>query len=677
MLGKVTNFTWRFNDDGSYDIDLNLVGMGDIIETLKVNTTVTSDPSKKPVVDADTEAALKKKADEIAAATKAAELKQEQANKQKEAAQTAYENKVKAARTTYNATYNSITTASKTKYGLAEIANFGEDGGSAGSNLGRIAIAIAAAKKDKNTSLEKKLNTLKTEQNKVKGAADAKSVADSNADAATQAALNAVKGATAAQQAVEKQREINSLAPNTSVETKLKTELNNMLYYWRQQARDGADPNNLLKLLFTAQSANSSSTGAKTLELNYYYVRLGYLLDWIQNNLLYYDDTKKASADSKINNPALKGANAIFEIDIETETNFCLRFPSQFSSDPRVCIIPSKYTNAEGVVLWDVLSTEIKNYFVDTNPNAGKIMNMFVNIDYIAGCVDHYTDVNGKTNLLKFLTEMLDGINDALGNVNKLEPIFDPESNKLKILEGSSIDRVEELLLAAEQKNNHMAVFQVYGIGTNDIPKGSFVTNVDFQVQLPPNMASMATISAQAGGNVVGENATGLSNLNKGFVDRLVTRKLDAKSIEGAATGKADPSEIFKTNIQTVTKAVNTLYGQKQFALETVDSVRSLNRDISLYLTGKEALDNGTPAPFFIPFNLSLDMKGLSGMVNYERFSITSKILPYSYRSGDQGGVIDFLIKGISHTVSNNEWTTKIESLTVSSNRKGRNNNDE
>jgi hypothetical protein len=190
-------------------------------------------------------------------------------------------------------------------------------------------------------------------------------------------------------------------------------------------------------------------------------------------------------------------------------------------------------------------------------------------------------------------------------------------------------------------------------------------------------MASMATISAQAGGNVVGENATGLSNLNKGFVDRLVTRKLDAKSIEGAATGKADPSEIFKTNIQTVTKAINTLYGQKQFALETVDSVRSINRDISLYLTGKEALDNGTPAPFFIPFNLSLDMKGLSGMVNYERFSITSKILPYSYRSGDQGGVIDFLIKGISHSINNNEWTTKIESLTVSSNRKGRRNNDE
>ena len=50
--------------------------------------------------------------------------------------------------------------------------------------------------------------------------------------------------------------------------------------------------------------------------------------------------------------------------------------------------------------------------------------------------------------------------------------------------------------------------------------------------------------------------------------------------------------------------------------------------------------------------------------------SHTEKILPYSYRSGDQKGVIDFLIKGISHKIDNNKWETKIESLTVGSNRK-------
>ena len=112
------------------------------------------------------------------------------------------------------------------------------------------------------------------------------------------------------------------------------------------------------------------------------------------------------------------------------------------------------------------------------------------------------------------------------------------------------------------------------------------------------------------------------------------------------------------------------MYKDKLYAKDTIDSSRSANRDIALYLTGNDALDNKMPPPFFIPFNLSLTMTGLSGMKNYERFSITEEILPYSYRSGDQGGVIDFLIKGISHTISNNRWETKIESLSVGSNRR-------
>jgi hypothetical protein len=267
---------------------------------------------------------------------------------------------------------------------------------------------------------------------------------------------------------------------------------------------------------------------------------------------------------------------------------------------------------------------------------------------------------------------MFDGINDVLGNVNKLEPVFDSENNQLKIIEGSSLEKIDEIIADREKKDNNMAVFQVYGIGTNNNPMGSFVTNVDFQVQLPPNMAAMATISAQSRGNIVGENATGLSKLNAGFTDRLITLKLDKDSIEGVETGKADPKEIFKTNIQAVSKFINGLYKDKLYSKDTVESTRSSNRDVALYLTGNDALDNKMPSPFFIPFNLSLNMNGLSGMRNYERFSITEEILPYSYRSGDQKGVIDFLIKGISHSIKDNKWETKIESLTVGSNRKGK-----
>jgi hypothetical protein len=37
MIGKVTNFNWSFNPDGSYDINITVISIGDVIESLKVD----------------------------------------------------------------------------------------------------------------------------------------------------------------------------------------------------------------------------------------------------------------------------------------------------------------------------------------------------------------------------------------------------------------------------------------------------------------------------------------------------------------------------------------------------------------------------------------------------------------------------------------------------------------
>ena len=183
----------------------------------------------------------------------------------------------------------------------------------------------------------------------------------------------------------------------------------------------------------------------------------------------------------------------------------------------------------------------------------------------------------------------------------------------------------------------------------------------------------MATISAQASGNIVGENATALSRLNTGLVDRVVTTKLDATSVGLAKKGTAtDPVNVFNDKLSIEVTTLNELYKNLNYIKDNVETLKSINRDISLYTVGDAAEKEQAPAPFFIPFNLSLEMDGLAGMRNYERFAITENVLPYSYRTSNEGGVIDFLIKGISHTISNNQWKTKIESLTVSSKRKNK-----
>jgi len=46
LLCRVTNFSWNFNQDGTYDIQLNLISLGDIIESLKINLSPTKELSE-------------------------------------------------------------------------------------------------------------------------------------------------------------------------------------------------------------------------------------------------------------------------------------------------------------------------------------------------------------------------------------------------------------------------------------------------------------------------------------------------------------------------------------------------------------------------------------------------------------------------------------------------------
>ena len=47
FFAKITKWNWKFNPDGSYDITVNLIGMGDVIESLKINVALDKKSSEK------------------------------------------------------------------------------------------------------------------------------------------------------------------------------------------------------------------------------------------------------------------------------------------------------------------------------------------------------------------------------------------------------------------------------------------------------------------------------------------------------------------------------------------------------------------------------------------------------------------------------------------------------
>jgi hypothetical protein len=418
MLGKVTNFNWKFNDDGSYDIKLNLIGMGDIIESLKVNKSVVSQGK----VELTPSESLNKRQASIDGARKSNQNKRDKASGQNEKNQKALDDYINSFNKFYENLKGTVDTKNTTARTISQLLDSAFDLGSGQDNdvareinsirsdlatLDSIILTSDSKPEDIRTSLRESrekisglINFADNQDKDLGSKSDFRKLLNKSSDLIQQAInklpkdkdslftrVAASKNAedvkeqnealneeiSAIQKSINKEKEILSLSPVTSVENKNKTLFNLQLYDWREQARKGKDKTNLYKQTMTANSANPDSTGVSTLSLDFYYVRLGRMLEWIEKNLLVYDDTKK-DPDSDDNEP-----NPIFKIDYNPETNFCLRFPAQFSSDPTVCLIPSK--TKSDIAQWDILPN-LSDYFVEGDDYKGKLMNIFINIDH-------------------------------------------------------------------------------------------------------------------------------------------------------------------------------------------------------------------------------------------------------------------------------------------------------
>ena len=54
-------------------------------------------------------------------------------------------------------------------------------------------------------------------------------------------------------------------------------------------------------------------------------------------------------------------------------------------------------------------------------------------------------------------------------------------------------------------------------------------------------------------------------------------------------------------------------------------------------------------------------MEGMSGFKIYQRLRVNTEFLPSNYDK-----TLDFVVTGVNHTISNNQWTTNLETLATS-----------
>ena len=112
---------------------------------------------------------------------------------------------------------------------------------------------------------------------------------------------------------------------------------------------------------------------------------------------------------------------------------------------------------------------------------------------------------------------------------------------------------------------------------------------------------------------------------------------------------------------QITTIPLNTLY----FKWDNDDFIQQGKNSFKKYLSNINKAEAEASIPVisgtgFIPLELNITMDGLSGVKIYNRLKIKTKFLPSSYPKA-----LKFIVKGVNHKVSGNVWDTNISTISV------------
>lgn len=285
--------------------------------------------------------------------------------------------------------------------------------------------------------------------------------------------------------------------------------LNTLGYFLYKKIEEISSNSNVNTIDYISFETNENNTTYKSPQ---YYIRLFELLTQLESRII-----------PKVQND---GATPFPQISFEKFGCLISYFPNQIPLDPRVCIFkPSLNSHGDitGINTPSYLNKPIMvPYIFNKGTSAyGLLVNLYINFEFIAGLLATNGNTNQELSLFKFLQDLCNGINDALGGVNKLEPI---------IKDDYKITIIDQTLSSPEIKDT--VDLEVYGYN-QDNQTSNFVKDIKFVSKITPQLASMISIGATAAGSTVSEiDGTAFSKWSEGLRDRFALEILEPKGVD-------------------------------------------------------------------------------------------------------------------------------------------------
>lgn len=305
------------------------------------------------------------------------------------------------------------------------------------------------------------------------------------------------------------------------------------------------------------------------------------------------------------------------------------------SIDPSTCIIAP-----DTKCYFRTFREPMVKTFQTTSGGSGDIMDIYLNIDMLLGLLtDMLTKPAEERNLFNIFNAIFIKVKMALGEVNELGLHLDETTHYYHI-----VDRQISV------ENKDLQVLDVTGLS-------STVSKFDFTTKLSPALTTMIAISAQAGGSDVGVDASALLRWNEGLSDRIMTdRKVDR-----AATTQKDIEDQQTERQKVYARFLQTFYKDKQFDVQKLEEAqRNYSQYAATYMNTYDESKGASGPAGIVPFEVGIDLDGISGIKIGQAFKINEGIMPTKYN-----GTIGFIITGVSHKISNNKWITSLKAQTI------------
>ena len=262
-------------------------------------------------------------------------------------------------------------------------------------------------------------------------------------------------------------------------------------------------------------------------------------------------------------------------------------------------------------------------------------------------------DQEGNLTVKQFFQSILDSINSSTGGVNDFKIIENPQQGTLEIISLFNNPYKENF----EELNKK----KLKNFGNKTLFKSISLTS-----ELTDDISSQIAISAQVDNtDTNGERGDIFAYFNNGIKDRIIPKK----TTESSATEETTPTKE-ETRINNAKSFLDYLLAiypnnfKKKFPEPSlsVSTAQRYLKELLNYFEQQNPDTRGTSV--IIPVNLSFTMQGFSGFKLFNEFIIPTDFLPNLYKSSN--GVdpkFKFLVKGINHDISINQWDTSIETF--------------